>query len=1074
MATPSPYQPLFVFDSAVADGHFTRLQIDPNEGSLISVGMCPSGNPAPPVFDFPFSPASTPAKPAAHGLPLFLIQFSRYDLGTNQLFDPENTVARDFVNYSVDPALIRARETFVTVERAAGSARIIYDSVRPSHFTNLPDSLKDPLDPIKVVLRFSRPAGRINAGWINLDISYTCPKQFRDARDRFAWQATLAFPRFKIDKSKTVREGPGGSPTRDWSVLLPGGDVGVIKGLKDPQFHDMAVQLGALYRPEPGANLLRAVAVMATDVLGHKKFFAYKHRDPEDKDPTSDVMACNFVAPIHLLKQQYAQPVDPKNRTFNFTLSGGDRYGFGGGRTVYRIRALQVKGNGAPLDWTDVANVYRQWAKVNRPNYFTKVVPRAANAQGPMDTMSPTTVVTNYGLDGPLSPSSAQQDLAKWLEIHPIKVDGKTDVPNNQNVTLQDRLAEIRQRVNNSRNEAKLEAQIWGYELGGYYQWVAGYPPITSVLSNVEGKPDRFRAAMDELAGGQVFPNITTDFVRVLFNRKRFGGHVVWDGSKWVEAITEAFPAAFTDTSRNPNQAACQIITSGGLYNDPHDHAQGSTQHNRIFLIKTNEEEIVQESQPGCADAETLCQYPQLGPYGIVGGSAVLGKRIYQQDLLSLCPQDDVLRIYLDKCLNNGALKYGARLVEFMKPTFDYCYDKTHRHIFAAVPSTLYNNVIGYGPWVTLRFQQVVMKIQRLGQGLDQRADGVTDQSFALTREFVPFEPMLPYFNEYYGRSAVLQYVYGEAISIKSSPGFASAPYRHPGYKDRRKSVPIPATALDFMLKTDTTSESALPSREQLRQKCVAYFNDYFEVESSGIAPLNYTTGDGTKYTYNRIVEDVFNLKAYFFTLGAEAVIGERLHVPSIWFDPPTEPNEEVIKMAARAAQLHLRFAKFLRGGYILGQTKILNDNSTLYARAAGLRTFDDAVEFKSVVTRPATLDVGPDFISRGVDKDEFCSVSSSPRIHHLCWQRKVGAGLRTLYLFANVGNTPTPLKFSYTRGLDSTPGWKKVITVFDGRDSLGVDLPAAPVTLGSTEGGFIPARSNLAPRSFAAVLIFK
>jgi len=62
---------------------------------------------------------------------------------------------------------------------------------------------------------------------------------------------------------------------------------------------------------------------------------------------------------------------------------------------------------------------------------------------------------------------------------------------------------------------------------------------------------------------------------------------------------------------------------------------------------------------------------------------------------------------------------------------------------------------------------------------------------------------------------------------------------------------------------------------------------------------------------------------------------------------------------------------------------------------------------------------VGSDFISRGVDKGEFCLVASSQRIHHMCWQRQTAAGLQTLYLFANAGNTPTPLRFSYTKGLE-------------------------------------------------------
>jgi hypothetical protein len=124
MSTPSPYLPLFVFDSATADGHFTRLQIDPNEASLISVGMYPQSEPDP-VFEFPFSPPSTPDAPADLGLPLFLITFTRYDLVTNQLCDQGNLETQDYVTYSVDPEKIRARETFVRVERTNAQSRII-------------------------------------------------------------------------------------------------------------------------------------------------------------------------------------------------------------------------------------------------------------------------------------------------------------------------------------------------------------------------------------------------------------------------------------------------------------------------------------------------------------------------------------------------------------------------------------------------------------------------------------------------------------------------------------------------------------------------------------------------------------------------------------------------------------------------------------------------------------------------------------------------------------------------------------------------------------------------------------
>src|SRR5205085_8112720 len=258
--------------------------------------------------------------------------------------------------------------------------------------------------------------------------------------------------------------------------------------------------LAALYKTgeSTGKNYVRGIAFAATDTRGQAKSFIYSH-----VDATSDVLNCYFTSPIHLFNnptnpsdKKYVQPVDPGGSGFNFTLSGGDSYGFGGASMNYRIRAIQVDNvcTCAPIDWTDIANVYRKWVKANRQTlFFGKELGRTPN--GPTDNVSPFTVITNYGIDGPIAPTINDPKLpAKWLEIHPIKIGGQTDVLNNDNVSLQDTLREIRKRANNTYNDVRLEAQIWGFELGGYYQWIAGYPPITDVLN----APGRFLTAMNE------------------------------------------------------------------------------------------------------------------------------------------------------------------------------------------------------------------------------------------------------------------------------------------------------------------------------------------------------------------------------------------------------------------------------------------------------------------------------------------------------------------------------------------------------------------------------------------------
>jgi hypothetical protein len=204
---------------------------------------------------------------------------------------------------------------------------------------------------------------------------------------------------------------------------------------------------------------------------------------------------------------------------------------------------------------------------------------------------------------------------------------------------------------------------------------------------------------------------------------------------------------------------------------------------------------------------------------------------------------------------------------------------------------------------------------------------------------------------------------------------------------------------------------------------------------------------------------------------GEGAVLGERIYLHAKWFEPPTDANEEAIKMATRAAQLHVRYAPYLRGANRLGKISIISDNATLYAWSASFRSFADIQPLQGacpiILGQPADLKMGIDALSRGIDDDKFCQKVTSPRIQHQVWQKQFAPGdLRTLYLFANVGNTNRTLRFIYTKGLDYSNQWNKAIRVFDGRDSVGVQFPVAPVQLGQVEG------FTLAAHSLAAVVI--
>lgn len=129
------------------------------------------------------------------------------------------------------------------------------------------------------------------------------------------------------------------------------------------------------------------------------------------------------------------------------------------------------------------------------------------------------------------------------------------------------------------------------------------------------------------------------------------------------------------------------------------------------------------------------------------------------------------------------------------------------------------------------------------------------------------------------------------------------------------------------------------------------------------------------------------------------------------------------------------------------------------------------------------------DFISRAVDQqkiqpcynpDQYADAEKTfavkirtDSIQHMIWQKEFSAtDVRSLYLFANVGNTDIPaVTFNYTRGLDGTKGWKKRARSFSGTPAAApqgtILFAATPVQVNDPQSIYVPARSLVAIEIF-------
>jgi hypothetical protein len=704
--------------------------------------------------------------------------------------------------------------------------------------------------------------------------------------------------------------------------------------------------------------------------------------------------------------------------------------------------------------------------------------------------MQPHTVISNYGVDSAVdAPPSRDRfpRLHEWLEIHPAK-DGEPDFTGNANDSLLTRLNRIKSRF--GITDLQLEAQIWGFEMGGLYRYLGGFPPASNVIS---GDATKFQRALDELASNNFVPIATTDPAYVLWDVKRFRGDLI-DGS---EAVSYPFPANFTSGSNTALRTCATTTGQDELGNDS----------DRVFLVAScPDAQVIAASQKKREDGSLIDVPPN--------------NRLYPWRWKLICPTPTMQSLYLNNWLSGGIIPSGFKLVEYMQESYDQhlCYDTTHSHSLIA-------RLVGRGAWYVELLKEELTAVHALWP---------PDKPFALVHEHIFSEALLPFVDEIYEhvssslrvwrgdtrsnqlRSEAEQrqtrtvpffrYAFSELLAEKMSLA-DTRPHGHPGYREKKQAKWVRP---NYMLKVARDQDDTSPvSFETWSQNSYQYFADNFDVANTqyGIAPRNYTKyGAATSeqpYTYSRCVQSVFNLRSEIFRFGAAAVYGERILTHSTLFDTPQNLDglhlydKEAIDMAVRAAQMQMYYCDYFVGGRMLGQTLITGGNRILAAWRANRRSFADVpVVVKNLSTAAERADPNwkvllIDFISRGVDKltikprynagkytteeKTFAVRIRTDMIQHMIWQKEFSAtDVRSLYLFANVGNTDlSAVKFNYTRGLDgTTTGWKKRARSFSGAPT---DAPQGTELIAETSVQVNDAESIAIPaRSLVAIEIFK
>jgi len=937
-----------------------------------------------------------------------------------------------------------------------------------------------------------------NYGWINFDISHTFPREFGSSTSAYAWEERLHYPQFSFDQAAAA---------------------GFERAITEP------FQFSALYSKTDHADRLNhaeGIAIHVEDERGHHKFAWY--------DKANAFFNYTLRNSIHLRGQTFVLPKD-------YSLRGGDDYGFGGNRMMYRLRAFRVEGAcpGAPVGAHDVLDIYRRWLRARfegdaTTDFYDKIRSiRDRPPNAPADEMSPHTVIANYGIDGAVEPPEpppppGAPHLSRWLELHPIR--NRPDVPGNPNDSFLTLIGRLRAKFPDP-SSVKLEVQAWGIEKAGFYQFICGFPPLTTLLS---GNPQKFRLAVADMAAARVALSVTTDPLSMIFNRGRYGGHLRWRGgdwgrigdpASWESFINEEFPTAFRDS-------ACPVSVT----------KIGGKLFKRVWIVE-HFPEI--ERVPESVDAVRLKASQKTNEYGELQQQLpVIGGGLFRATQKQLCPVADLADIYLNRWVKPWLIGQGVRLVEFMKhsPAQYYCYRTDHEHVVRHPhvpppppgsppvppdPEADYTNVIGHGSWHVRRLQCMLYDVHEAGKAFD--ADPLC--SFRLIHEFTPVEAVAPYVNQCYSTDERFIFVYSHLVAAHRAPihdwGI------HPGYREERKAPGPRLVRPEYMLhpqrdkderppalSPDMTPEEVNevvrlrgPSFRRWRDECINYFNANFRVADYGIAPRSYPTGERRAgepaapwnprdplaptnpptYTFNRCVQQVFNLRANIFEIGRSAVIGERIMIPSPWVEEPLDYEDEAVGYAVRAARLQMSFKEFFRQGRMLGETRISGADGEplqeLWAWGrAGLsaRAFDDVAPLVEHLSRDDQyLGRGwharplRDSVSKPWDKQfypdkSYNDVVVQRQIEHRVWEHGEGDARRVLYAFANVGNTDARVAFIYGRGLGGVTREeprRRVVQIISAQTSP----PPAPadVWLGMREAGIlIPARS------FAAVLVRK
>ena len=1028
----------FNFDSRPdSRNRITRVAVDGDKAAITLISLIENNQ------------TLTSVQPLA--ISLFKIRFTPYDLRNSP-----NKRLPGAVEYSITSASPQIVPSLNMPPAPDGSRAVTYQAAATQV-----EGLPGPFDPISVTITFKAPASQADAGWIDLDIQYTYPSQFFSGDFNKAWESRLIYPQLCFDSAMA----------KDYFVLDPIGRVGNFVNLASAEpAQAVKVQFAALYKTVSGAggmNAAEGFALSATDEAGNHKEL---HYGPFPGDSTKRVLSFQLLSPIHLKNGAYVRPA-------SYTLSGGDEYEFGGGRMHFRIRALRVEAAcpGAPIDWFDVASVYREWVRSRTATIYRRFVPSQNN--GPLEDMSPFTVVINYGLDGQIGKFEGGPNLRRWLEIHPV-LDGAPDMPGNTNDSLAFVLKRLKDRFGLA--DLNLEAQIWGFEMGGFYRFLGGFPPATNVI-NTTGQ-NNFRNSMDQLTAAGIIPIITTDPLSTNFNRERFRGHLLPSGPTWVDAIPNDFP----DTVKG---ATCALTWT--------------KDNERYFHVLPPN---IFSGKPNCTAASTMAAAGKLDSAGalLIGKDALT--RFNGIENRRICPTVEIERLYLDTWLRDGVFFFGSRLIEFMKHHYGwyFCFDKVHRHIVPPVQNRAYDNLIGYGSWYVTRIKSIWTQLQLLRQ---------SSPPFALAHEHLAPEALVPYYDEfyeydfsslrvYYGdtrsqplledpgsvrAAALYHYVYSPLVSHKMN--LADTDHQiHPGYREKRNSAARVQAA--YFLHADRDKPTDNPDFAKWKSESEKYFNDNFTIAEDGIAPRGYPTKPPGTYDYRRTVQNVFNLRSQIFRLGMAAVQGERILVPEVWLEEPSDAYEEAINMAVRAVHLQVRFKAFFRGGAMLGQTRLFGGNSAVTAWRAHRRSFIDVKVLVDSLYPDANERTGllgaMDFISRGVDREVITPVYTpmaplayadgdtrmavrivTDKIHHMIWQRDLESGRRNLYTFANVGNSDQPVEFLFGRGLEGGAQWKTTVFTFRGTPD-GEPTPGSPAVNGDRRTITIPKRSLL------AVLLFQ